>query len=267
MNKVVKITEDKIFVGQDDGSLLETDRTNANYDVKVGDVVEVYSKGELVIINKIIDKKSTKSNKINIKLSKILSITFSIIFSFFLISFIVISVLPHGKVYTYEMSDGEDYYRIKLTFSEDIVTSEISFSYTIKDPTNPNNNNSSEQQEQINSQTFIIGPQTVSTGNKVIKDQTTVTYKYKIIDKELYLFSGENEEGEGSYIVVGKITSTSLTYKYDPDDNYKIANFEEKTMSSLKNASLILTILFGAMDLIFIVFYLLNKKTTKSENN
>lgn len=266
MNKVVKITEDKIFVGQDDGSLLETDRTNANYDVKVGDVVEVYSKDDLIIINKISDKNPTKSNKNNIKLSKILSITFSIIFSFFLISFIVISVLPHGKVYTYEMSDGEDYYRIKLTFSEDIVTSEISFSYTI-DPTNPNDNNSSEQQERINSQTFIIGPQTVSTGNKVIKDQTTDTYKYKIIDKELYFFSGENEEGEGSYIVVGKITSTSLTYKYDSDDNYKIANFEEKTMSSLKNASLILTILFGAIDLIFIVFYMLNKKTTKSENN
>ena len=41
MNKVIKITDDEVLIGKDDGSIVKTEKSNATWDVKVGDEVKV----------------------------------------------------------------------------------------------------------------------------------------------------------------------------------------------------------------------------------
>ena len=50
MNKIIKITEDFIFVGTSDGKIIQTERENASWDVKIGDEVDIYSSSEITIL-------------------------------------------------------------------------------------------------------------------------------------------------------------------------------------------------------------------------
>ena len=49
MNKVIKITDDEVLIGKDDGSIIKTEKSNATWDVKVGDEVELFVDGNTII--------------------------------------------------------------------------------------------------------------------------------------------------------------------------------------------------------------------------
>ena len=107
MNKIIKITDDKIFVGKDDGSILETEISNASWDAKVGDEVEVFSSGDTVILSLAKKAKEKKVFPIIKKTvnacQKLLPMIFTGLFAFFTIALIVICALPKGHKYEFEM--------------------------------------------------------------------------------------------------------------------------------------------------------------------
>ena len=107
MNKIIKITDDKIFVGKDDGSILETEISNASWGAKVGDEVEVFSSGDTVILSLAKKAKEKKVYPIIKKTvnacQKLLPMIFTGLFAFFTIALIVICALPKGYKYEFEM--------------------------------------------------------------------------------------------------------------------------------------------------------------------
>ena len=106
MNKVVKVTEDEVFIGKDDGSVVKTEKSNATWDVKVGDVVELFVSGDTVILNlakKVKEKKENSFVKKTVNLcQKTLPMIFSSLFAIFLVALLVISFVPRGNKYTFE---------------------------------------------------------------------------------------------------------------------------------------------------------------------
>jgi len=50
MNKVIKVTEDTIYVGKSEGEIVKTDISNASWDVNVGDEVEIFANDEIIIL-------------------------------------------------------------------------------------------------------------------------------------------------------------------------------------------------------------------------
>lgn len=233
MNKIVKVTDDKIFIGKDDGSLVVTEKNNASWDVKVGDVVELYEKGDLIIINQ--SKRNLKQKKkLNIwgnivnACSNRLPIIFSSFFVLFFVAFMVINFIPHGRTYTCKENIFGYELEATLTFSGDEVTEKV------KNPYYKN--------EELSD---IEG---IDTKNEFI----IYTSKYKILDKKLYSF----DEDTGDYEEGGKISST----KYIAESlGYKI-EYTEHTMQTLKTLSLVLFIVFLVFDLACVVVVVLNKK-------
>ncbi|MBQ8425941.1 MAG: hypothetical protein IJX17_08015 [Clostridia bacterium] len=65
MNKVIKVTEDTIYVGKNDGEIVKTNISNASWDVKVGDEVEIFANDEIIILYLIkkLDKELEIENK------------------------------------------------------------------------------------------------------------------------------------------------------------------------------------------------------------
>ena len=63
MNKVIKITDDEVLIGKDDGSIIKTEKSNATWDVKIGDEVELFTDREDIVINLV--KKLKKLENIN----------------------------------------------------------------------------------------------------------------------------------------------------------------------------------------------------------
>lgn len=107
MNKIIKIADGKVFVGKDDGSILETEISNASWDAKVADEVEVFSSGDTVILSLAKKAKEKKVFPIVKKTvnacQKLLPMIFTGLFAFFTIALIVICALPKGHKYEFEM--------------------------------------------------------------------------------------------------------------------------------------------------------------------
>lgn len=138
MNKVIKITDDEVLIGKDDGSIVKTEKSNAAWDVKVGDEVELFTSGDTVILNLAKKVKEKKENGfINgvVRLcQKMLPIIFTSLFTLFMIVLIVIGVIPRGNKYTYNaeimgmefsatVSFKGDEMSMKMTGDEEIMVS------------------------------------------------------------------------------------------------------------------------------------------------
>lgn len=110
MNKVIKVTDDEVFVGMEDGSVVKTERMNASWDVQVGDNVELFSDGAVIILNLIsstqkertIKQRTGVFSKIAKLCQKVFPIAFSALFVLFLTALIVVVSVPRGKKYVYE---------------------------------------------------------------------------------------------------------------------------------------------------------------------
>lgn len=233
MNKIVKVTDDKIFIGKDDGSLVVAEKNNANWDVMVGDTVEVYEKGDLIIINQ--SKRNIKQKRKSNVLGNIvnacddgLPIIFSLWFAVFFIVFMVINFIPHGRTYTCKEKIFGYEIETTLTFSGDEITLKV------KNPYYNNEEFADIEGIDIESE-FIIQ-----------------TSKYKILDKKLYVW----DESTDKYEEEGKISSTKWVVE---SLGYKI-EYTETTMQTLKTLSFVLFIVFGAFDLLSILVVVLNKK-------
>ena len=173
MNKIIKIEENKIFVGKDDGSILETETSNASWDVKVGDEVEVFTSGDTVILSLAKKTKEKKCCPIIKKAvnacHKLLPMIFTGLFAIFTIALIVICALPKGNRYEFDM---------------EIMGMELTSTIKFK---------GDEMQ------------MTMSTLDKV----TSVKYDYDIEDGKLYEYNTETKK----YDYLGEISSTKLTIK------------------------------------------------------
>lgn len=223
MNKVIKITEDEIFIGKEDGSIVKTERANANWDVKLGDKVELYASGKTVIVNlarRVKEKKECKPiiEKFSIfGQKKIFPIILSCLFAVFLIALIVINSVPRGKKYTYKADLDFVYVSMVVEFDDDEVTA-------------------SGVMEMFGDKDDIIG-----------------TNKYKITNGKLYIY----QEEEKTYEYAGEISSTEL--EFEIMDGYTL-KCKENTMITLRTISIVFMIIFGLLDAAAITFMILIKK-------
>jgi hypothetical protein len=69
MSKIVSVTDEKVYIGNDDGSLLEVERINLYFLPNIGDIVEVFQNGEEIVINKVVDYKPISTATPNSKKS------------------------------------------------------------------------------------------------------------------------------------------------------------------------------------------------------
>lgn len=221
MNKIIKVTNDEILVGTDEGSIIKTERANASWDAKVGDKVEIFSNGDTVILTLRQKHKERKENMFVSKTvglcQKIFPIVFSCLLVVFLAAFLVICNVPRGKKYVIKNTAIVEY-DITITFDGD---------------------------EMIIKSTNLFAEE---GEDKYVVNST----KYAIVDGELYEYNELTEE----YDLIGEISSTKLSLIID---NYRIV-FKENTMISLKTWSLILMIVSAVLDLACIVVFVLTKK-------
>ena len=138
MNKVIKITDDEVLIGKDDGSIIKTEKSNATWDVKVGDEVELFTSGETVILNLAKKAKEKKEkgfvNGVVRLCQKMFLISFTSLFALFMVALIVIGMIPRGNKYTYNaeimgmelsatVSFKGDEMSMKMTGDEEIIVS------------------------------------------------------------------------------------------------------------------------------------------------
>ena len=136
MNKVIKITDDEVLIGKDDGSIIKTEKSNATWDVEVGDEVELFTSGETVILNlakKVKEKKGKRLVNGVVRLcQKMFLISFTSLFALFMVALIVIGMIPRGNKYTYNaeimgmefsatISFEGDEMSMKMTGNEEII--------------------------------------------------------------------------------------------------------------------------------------------------
>lgn len=252
MYNVVKISEDKIYMLNDEGKMFKTDLANANWNVQVGDVITIHNvEGKIVLsqVNKtIVDNKKKKKNFSGIvkACKKVLIPIFSALFAISLIAFFVFTFIPHGKRYTYSIEkENGDFAKIEITFRKNEVKIHLNCFETIEYTlTNPGNENYSEAE----------------TYNKYEREYFTVNYKYKIHKKQLYVF---NPNG-GESIACGEISSTNIVFEIPESDEINITYFlEENTMKTLKTLSLILFISFAVLDMTCIAVAIIGKINSK----
>ena len=241
MDKVIKVTEDEIFIGREDGSVLKTDRVNASWDVKVGDVVDVFSSDNMIILNlakktKVKTKKNFNFEKLFQYCKKLLPIIFSSLFAAFMIALIVVCSVPRGKEYTFSDNVWGIDYSCSATFSKDEL---IIKSYA-------------------------------KLGNEV--EDTITTFEYKITYGTLYVYNEETATAEliGSFEISGKISSTKLELSDIEIEGFNII-LKEKTMCALRNTFITFMVIFGILDLACLAIIILTKKgiikTNEQSNN
>lgn len=226
MNKIIKITEDEIYVGKDDGSIIKTSKENAAWDVHVDDEVEIFSNENTIILS--LAKKVKPANfgkKVSDTITKccklVLPIVFSSLFVLSLAVLIIINVVPRGQKYKYQqeiMGYG--------------ITSIIEF-----------------EEEEITVITY--GNNGLTDGDEAYYD----TMQYKIIDGNLYLQDKKTGEFKNS----GKITSTFIEYEIE---KVKI-KYREESMITLRTISIIFTSIFAVLDAVAITLMILVRKKTK----
>ena len=233
MNKVIKITEDEIFIGRDDGSVLTTEKANASWDVQVGDEVEVFASGETVILNLAKPNKRNKSSKLmnNAFVNKIVSlsqkifpIVFSCLFVLFLVALIVVSCVPRGSKYTFKDEIAGIEISSVVEFTKDELTSTTYYSESLED------------------------------------ENMIYTTNYKITDGKLYTYNLTTKE----YNYAGKISSTKAIIE---SEGLKI-EYKENTMIALQTLSIVFMVIFAVLDLASITILVLTKKgIIKSNQN
>lgn len=69
MAKIIKINEDVVSIGTDDGSIKEVRTSDISFDPSIGDEVEIYETEENLIVAKKEEKKENNNSGININVS------------------------------------------------------------------------------------------------------------------------------------------------------------------------------------------------------
>lgn len=228
MNKVIKVTDDEVFVGMEDGSIVRTEKSNASWDIQIGDNVELFASGDMIILNLVTaTRKSDKSKltngvfcKIAKLCQKVFPIAFSVLFVMFLTALVVVCSLSKGDKYTGKVYEDGVEFNIVIDFEDDnylLLTSEYE-----------------------------------EWGDKPVRMSERV--RYRIDDGKLYLYSTDSE----GFIYVGKITSTQIEASGFMDDSYPL-ELKEKTMITLRTLSAVFMSLFAVLDLASVVVMLLIK--------
>ncbi len=228
MNKVIKVTDDEIFVGMEDGSVVRTEKSNASWDVQIGDNVELFASGDMIILNLVTaTRKSDKSKltngvfcKIAKLCQKVFPIAFSVLFVMFLTALIVVCSLSKGDKYTGKIYEDGVEFNIVIDFEDDnylLLTSEYE-----------------------------------EWGDKPVRMSETV--RYRIDDGKLYMYSTDSE----GFIYVGKITSTQIEANGFMGGSYPL-ELKEKTMITLRTLSAVFMSLFAVLDLASVTVMLLIK--------
>ena len=222
MNKVIKVTEDEIFIGKDDGSIVKTEKSNASWEVKVGDEVELFSSGKTIILNlakKVKEKKNNGFISWIAKYSqKTLPVVFSGLFALFLIALIVICSVPRGWKYSYKAeASGIEIESIIEFEDDDMIMSNYSNAAGIFD-----------------------------------NETDSLTNRYKIESGKLYVYDNELRTFE----YAGKISSTKIEVI---SEGIKL-EYKENTMIALRTLSIVFMVIFAILDLGAIVVMYLTKR-------
>lgn len=227
MNKVIKVTEDEVFVGKADGSVVKTDKSNASWDVQIGDQVEIFTSGDMLILNLIsqsrLKKKKVKSSfskKIINLCRKVFPIAFTSLFLFFLTALIVIVSVPRGWKYTYEEEVGGVYVSCSIRFED---------------------------------KNYLVMSSEVAEFDR-LPEKYIQRMRYRIENGKLYIYS---EEDEG-FMYCGKINSMEIDFI----DEEVMVNLKEDTMSALKVISIVFMCIFAVLDFASIVVFMLIKNGT-----
>lgn len=224
MNKIIKVTNDEIFIGTENGSIVKAARSSADWDAKVGDRVEIFSNGKTVILSLSKKAKVKQENKFLNKTvglcQKILPIVFSCLFAAFLVAFIVICSVPRGKNYYFKTPYGVEM-EISVSFTKDDLTLKMTNLYADEDE----------------------DPYTIDVR------------KYKIDDGDLYVYDELTEKYEN----VGEITSTKLKLIEESYGVKYVYPLENGTMITLKTWALVLMIVSAVLDLACVAVLLLTK--------
>lgn len=225
MNRIIKITDDEIFIGTENGSIVKAARSSASWDVQIGDKVEIFSNGKNVILTPVKKAKVKQDNGLKNKTvglcQKIFPIVFSCLFVAFFIAFIVICSVPRGKNYYFKTPYGIEI-EVSVSFTKDDLTLKMTNLYADEDD----------------------DPYTINVR------------KYKIDDGDLYIFDELTEKYEN----VGEITSTKLILIEELYGAKYVFPLENSTMISLKTWSLVLMIVSAVLDLACIAVLVLTKK-------
>ena len=67
MAKIIKIEDDLIFIGLDDGSIKKVNKSYCNFSPDINDEVEIYESESCIVVNKI-DSSKKKSSATNSKI-------------------------------------------------------------------------------------------------------------------------------------------------------------------------------------------------------
>lgn len=229
MNKVIKVTDNEIFIGKEDGSIFQTTKNNASWNVQVGDVVDLFISGEVVILNLIKKEKKNREFKFLKKLASMCNNIFPIIFSILLVisiaGLITLHFVPRGNVYTYKLEENGVKMKITAKFSD----SGLNFSYWVLD-----------------------------ADKNLTEDEVEIAFK--IIEGDLYTYSVDEEE----YIYEGEITSTKLKIR----SLGTTMVLKEKYLNPLKVASIVVLVISAILDLASLaVMILIKAKIIKLEKN
>lgn len=190
MCKIIKIVGNKVYIGKDDGSIIETNASNMNWDIKVGDKVEVFSNEDFVAVN-LVKKVKEKKEIIPTKFSNLFKIIFPILFTWLIvlcvICFCVFSKIPHGKEYRCKFKIEE----MDVIFIVNLLDEEM-FAETV-----------------------------YSIGKVELKTETSKSY-YKVENGKLYELQEiiENGKAKKEYVNIGDISSHKLVLRSNNIEKY-----------------------------------------------
>lgn len=224
MDKVIKVTDDEVFVGRENGSIIKTSKENVSFDAEVGDGVEIFSNGNMIILN--LTKKMRNKNNKNKNHSKffelcqkVFPIMFFTFFVIFFIMFCIINLVECGNKYVF-----------KANFLGVEVSSSLNFS---------------DNECALDASMDIIGYNEVST------------YNYKIVGKKLYFYNYETKK----WVYQGTISATKVVVKEKMDNGMELTIvYKESVLYGLNVTAIVLFSISLALEIVSLVLWQLYKK-------
>lgn len=101
MGKVVKVTDEEVHIEKLDKSMFYTNKSNADWDIRVGEYVEIFTKENVVILKKCEGDINRISQIISYYFDK-LKVSLFVIFFFILFTFIYYKYLDNDGLYSYK---------------------------------------------------------------------------------------------------------------------------------------------------------------------
>lgn len=121
MNKIIKMTDEEIVVGKEDGSVLKVNKSTVSWDAKVGDIVDIFIDGDETILSLSEGVQKKKCNFLQCLINgcqKVLPIVFSSLVGLFLILTIVFCAIPRGNKYYFSQETSGILVETEISFSD-----------------------------------------------------------------------------------------------------------------------------------------------------